>query len=307
MRLERIVSTQLKAQSWIKVLPCLFASYAMAAPADQASINCDNCANWNQAQAPFLLFGKSFYVGPKGLSVVLIDSGSGLILIDAGLPQSVSVVASNLQTLGYKVQEIRYILNSHAHFDHAGGIAALARMSGATVVASELGAQALRAGLPIASDPQFAYGESNRFPAVQGKIKVLQDGETLKLGNVQLKMLATPGHTPGGSTWAWQSCEKSICKQLVFADSLTPVSAPDFRFTDDTGQKMATFRASVAKVAAMRCDLIVSAHPDASELLERAAAGTLLQRDGCIDYAQRATKRLDARALDEQATPVKSQ
>jgi metallo-beta-lactamase class B len=85
------------------------------------------------------------------------------------------------------------------------------------------------------------------------------------------------------------------------------VSAPDFRFTDDTGQKMATFRASVAKVAAMRCDLIVSAHPDASKLLERAAAGTLLQRDGCIDYAQRATKRLDARALDEQATPVKSQ
>jgi metallo-beta-lactamase class B len=103
------------------------------------------------------------------------------------------------------------------------------------------------------------------------------------------------------STWTWQSCEKTTCKQLVFADSLNPVSAPDFRFTAAMGQKMSSFRASIARLAQLPCDLIVPAHPGLSQLFDHAAAGTLLQSKSCFDYANDAAQRVDARVQSEQS------
>jgi hypothetical protein len=119
--------------------------------------------NWSEPQPPIRLYGNSYYVGSAGLSSVLIDSGEGLILLDGTLPKNAPMIEANIRALGFKPADIKYILNSHAHFDHAGGIAALAKDSGATVVVSPSGAQALRAGHAVADDPQAADADGG-FP-----------------------------------------------------------------------------------------------------------------------------------------------
>ncbi|MEG2961800.1 MAG: MBL fold metallo-hydrolase, partial [Janthinobacterium sp.] len=138
-------------------------------------------AQWNRPQQPARIHGDTYYVGVGGLSVVLIDTRAGLILIDGALPQSVAAIKEHILELGFRLEDIKFILNTEAHFDHSGGIAALARDSGAQVVASPLGAEALRAGAVLAADPQA--GEIDPMPAVEN-VREIADGETLQLGDV---------------------------------------------------------------------------------------------------------------------------
>ena len=119
---------------------------------------CDDCPRWNAPREPFRIFGNSYFVGVADLSSVLIVSDNGMILVDGGLPQSAPLIDANIRKLGFKTENVRLIVNSHAHFDHAGGIAALQRASGGTVAMSAAGARALEQGLPTPDDPQYALG-----------------------------------------------------------------------------------------------------------------------------------------------------
>lgn len=276
------------------------------APADLKPVACDGCQEWNLPHAPFKLHGNSYYVGTDGLSSILIDTGQGLVLLDGALPQSAPLIAANIRALGFKLEDVKYIGMSHAHFDHAGGIAALVRMGGgkATVLATARGAEALRAGDAPADDPQADM--DGAFPPVKTAIKVLADGQTLRVGDTQLTIHATPGHTPGGSAWTWRSCEHQRCLDMVYADSLTPVSRDDFKFGPADSARVAEFRRTIAKVGALPCDIMVSAHPGFSGLFEREQrqranpASRALENPGaCRAYAEQANQRLDKRLQDE--------
>ncbi len=279
-----------------------------AEPSDIQPFACESCDEWNQPHAPFRLHGNSYYVGVEGLSAILIDTGAGLVLLDGGLPQSAPLIAANIRALGFRVEDVRWIGMSHAHFDHAGGIAALVRMSGgtATVMATARGAEALRAGDAPADDPQAGLGDN--FPPVKTPITVLADGASLQLGNTRLQLHATPGHTPGGSAWTWRSCEGDRCLDMVYADSLTPVPADGFRFGPADGPRVRQFRNTIDKIGALPCDLMVSAHPGASRLFEREQrqrsdpASRALETPGaCRAYAEQAHARLDQRLKEEAA------
>lgn len=274
------------------------------------AIVCDACAEWNLPSAPFRLFGNTYYVGVAGVSAVLITSEKGHILLDGGLPQSAPLIHDNIRALGFRTEEIRLIVNSHAHFDHAGGIAALQRRSNAEVAASAAGAKALSAGEPTADDPQYGFGhQANAFPPIP-RVRTVQDGEILHVGPLALTAHLTPGHTPGSTTWTWRSCEGPRCLDVVYADSLNPVAAPGYRFS--TGPKpggvAAMLRQSIATVAALPCDLVLSVHPDLVNLeqkqKERAAhpngPNPFVDPRGCRSYAQDAARRLDARLAEEQ-------
>jgi glyoxylase-like metal-dependent hydrolase (beta-lactamase superfamily II) len=256
-------------------------------------IACGDCAEWNAPREPYRVFGNTYYVGVQGLASVLIASDAGLILLDGGLPQSAPLIDENIRKAGFRTANIRLILNSHAHFDHAGGIAALQRASGAVVAASAAGARAIEQGGPTADDPQYALG--GKFPAVT-KVRVVSDGEVVRVGNLAVTAHLTPGHTPGSTTWSWRSCEGARCQDVVYADSLNPVSAPKFRFTGDATHPgtSAEFRRSIAKVAALPCDVLLTVHP-------AFAAG-----QSCRTYAAGAAKRLDDRIAEERLTPVAS-
>lgn len=288
-------------------LALVFAAALAAAPAspqsDTAPITCSSCTEWNTPVAPFRLFGDSYYVGVEGISAALIATPNGLILLDGDLPQSVPRITASIKALGYRVEDLKWILVSHAHYDHVGGIAALARISGAKVGASPLAAQALRSGKPPKDDPQGTPPNDVPFPAVKDVVGIA-DGGKITLGGITVTAHHTPGHTPGGTSWTWRSCEKTRCLDLVYADSLNPYSSDDFRFTADGGARIARFRRSIATIRALRCDLLVSVHPDNSSLFERQAArtkstNTLIDSTACRRYADTASARLDARVREE--------
>jgi metallo-beta-lactamase class B len=266
---------------------------------------CDNCDEWNKPREPFKVFGNTYFVGTDGLSAILIVGDAGLILLDGGLEQSAAVIDANIRKLGFKTQDIAVILNSHGHYDHAGGIAALQRASGAMVAASPSGADALRRGENTADDPQYGFGKAfNGFPPVKN-VKVIKDSETLSVGNLSITANFTPGHTPGSTTWTWKSCEGKECLNIVYADSISAVSADGFRFTDSP-ERVNAFRRSISRLGELPCDIVISTHPSATNLDEkikkRAAEKTgpdPFVDHGCKALAATAMKGLDARIAQE--------
>jgi metallo-beta-lactamase class B len=267
-----------------------------------AAKSCDACVAWNAPQEPFRIFGNTYYVGTAELSAILIAGDDGLLLLDAALPQSAPLIDRSIAALGFATTDIRLIVNSHTHFDHAGGIAALQRASGATVAASEPAAEALRAGKPNADDPQFTIAD-NGFPRVEN-VRVIGDGETLTVGNVEVTAHLTPGHTPGGTTWSWRSCEGERCVDVVYADSLNPVSADGFRFSD-SASLVAAYERSIETVETLPCDILLSPHPGffgMQEKLQRRGAGeadVFVNANACRVYAGAARTRLTQRLTEE--------
>lgn len=251
-------------------------------------------AEWLAPQPPEKIFGTSYLVGFGGLSVALIDTGDGLVLVDGALPQAAPAILANVRKLGFDAKDIKFILSTEPHYDHSGGLAALARDTGATVVASARGAEGLRAGMHAKDDPQLAYGGS--WPAVT-RPRVMKDGEVLKLGRTAITAHATPGHTMGSMSWSWQACEGKACKAIVFASSLNPVSADDYRYTAPSSAPIVKgFEASYKLMDGLACDILISAHPD------NAGAGRYNDKPGaCRTYVDRSRKLLAKRLADERA------
>lgn len=265
-------------------------------------------SEWNAPQQPFKVFGNTYYVGPHGLSSILIKTSHGLVLIDGDLPESAPRIEANIRALGLRVSDIRWILNSHAHGDHAGGIAQLQRASGAQVLASKAGAHAMELGGLDPDDPQ--YGLSPGYAPVH-HIRVVADGEVLHLGGVDITAHYTPGHTPGSTSWTWRSCEGGTCLNVVYADSLTALTNAHYRYLDSPAHPHSEedFRRSIATVAALPCDILLTPHPDASgfwDKVQQRKAGVrpdpLVDRTACKAYAAEAEKNLDALLQKERAS-----
>ena len=158
---------------------------------------CGDCAAWNKPREPFRVYGNTYYVGTDGLSALLVTGDAGHVLLDAGLSQSAALIDANIRKLGFKTEDIKLIAVSHGHFDHAGGVHALQRFTGATVVGSTSTAQALSRGENTPDDPQFAFGKPfNSFPAVKN-VRVVKDQEKLTVGKLSIVVHTIPGHAPG--------------------------------------------------------------------------------------------------------------
>jgi len=254
--------------------------------------------DWNEPAPPVRIQGNTYYVGTCGISSILVTGSAGHVLIDAGTEKGAELIADNIRALGFKVQDVRFILTSHEHFDHVGGVAKLMRMSGAILATSAAAARVLSTGKPGADDPQAGSIEGFE-PVITDRI--VTDGYEIRLGDLMLQAIATPGHTRGALSWRWVSCDGGVCRTIVYADSLTPVSNNAYRFSDHP-EVVAAFRKSIAKIAASPCDIIITPHPSASHLLERFAAGKpLLDEEGCRAYAESRTKLLDERLAKEAA------
>lgn len=253
---------------------------------------------WTKPAPPVRIHANTYMVGTCGISSILIVGSDGDILIDGGPEQAADLVAANIRALGYRVEDIKFILHSHEHPDHVGGIAKLQRLSGAMLISSVPARAVLESGIPSADDPQS--GTLKPFPpATVGRVIV--DGQEVRLGNLMLTAIATPGHTPGALSWRWVSCDGGVCRTIVYADSLSPVSSPAYRFSDHPAY-LASYRASIAKIAASPCEILITPHPSASQMPQRFALGKpLLDENACRDYAATLTKNLDERLGKEAA------
>ena len=273
--------------------------------AGQKTTPCASCTEWNKAQPPFRIFGNTYYVGTHGLSSVLITSAAGHVLIDGDLPESAGMIAENIRQLGFRITDVKLIVNSHVHFDHAGGIAELQRRSGAKVVVSEWSGRVLKNGGVGKGDPQ--HGTLRPVAAVKN-VTIFRDGESLHVGDISVTPHLTPGHTPGGTSWTWKSCQGKVCHDMVYADSLNPISGPGFRFSSnrDYPHAIEDFEKSFAFLETVPCDYLITAHPELSDLWvhldlreKGAKPDPLLESGACRRLAEGFREKLRQRLADE--------
>jgi metallo-beta-lactamase class B len=230
------------------------------------------------------------------------------VLIDGALPQSAPMIARHVQQLGFKMNDVKVILNSHAHFDHAGGIAELQKLSGAKVIASGGAAMVLRSGKVDRSDPQFEILDP--FPGVSN-VEALGARQSIQVGDLQLNVIHTPGHTPGGTSWRWQSCEAGRCLNIVYGDSLTAVSDDSFKYGGDARypKAAADMTASIKALAAAPCDILITAHPERSGLwsvIDEQGKGDrskLVGTSACKRYADESRAFFEKRLDRERSQP----
>ena len=256
---------------------------------------CPPCAEWNAATPPIRLFGNVHYVGTRGLSAILLTSSAGHILIDAGLPESAPRIMASIAALGYRVEDVRLIVTSHTHYDHVGGLAALKRASGAVVAARARAAATIERGTAGPEDPQFR--SALKFPPVPN-VRVIDDGDTLRVGDIVVTAHATPGHTAGGTSWSWRSCEKGECIDFVYADSQTPVSDDGYLFTRNP-TTLQDFERGFATLERLPCEVLLTPHPQASQLWERLEKNRLKDPEACRRYASNARQQLARRMAAE--------
>jgi metallo-beta-lactamase class B len=285
---------------------CLLVLAALASGQSGApASSCADCPVWNRPQQPFRVYGNTYYVGPHGLTSILLTSKSGHVLIDGALPESVPQIVANIRSLGFRIEDVKLIVNSHVHFDHGGGIAELQRLSGAKVAASPWSAEVLTKSGVGKGDPQFG---SIAPVALVPRADALRDGQTLRVGDIKLTAHFTPGHTPGGTSWTWKSCEGARCLSLVYSDSMTPVSSDGFRFSDSREYPTAVqdFEKSFAFLRTTPCDILLTSHPDASGLWQRLESrqrgvrpDAVVSPNACKELAERAAEQLRRRLESE--------
>jgi metallo-beta-lactamase class B len=283
-------------------LSAAWSAPAFAQPADDQKAWAEACKDsdeWDHPAPPFKVFGNTWFVGTCGIGSILVTGENGHILIDGGTEVGGPLIAANIERLGFDLRDIRFLLSSHEHYDHVGGLAYLQRATGAILMANSKAAPVLVSGITADDDPQA--GMHPPFPKIEVGGDV-EDGDTIDLGWLKITALATPGHTNGAMSWTWKSCEGDDCRTIVYADSLNPVSSDSYRFSDHPVY-VAAFRKALAKVAALDCDVLLTPHPSASGMRDKLVAGDLTSGTNCRDYTGVLGARLDARLAKEAAAP----
>lgn len=264
-------------------------------------ILCADNAGWNSPATPRQIFGNSWYVGTCGISAILITSPQGHILIDSGTEKAAPQVAANIEALGFQLQDVRLLLMSHEHHDHVGGMAYLQQLTAAPLYARAPADAVMRSGKNSRSDPQFL--ELSAMQPV-AKVTTIQNDHKVTLGSLQIQALATPGHTPGSTSWTWTSCDEKQCLNMAYIDSLTAISDDQYRYSDDNSHPgyLASFRTALKQISQLPCDILLTPHPGASAMWQRLDANPsqpLVNSNSCRDYAANASLRLDKRLAEE--------
>jgi metallo-beta-lactamase class B len=259
---------------------------------------CEGRDGWSDAAPPARLFGNSYYIGTCGITVLLITGPDGHIVIDAATEQAVPAILANIRALGFDPRDVKLLLGTHEHVDHMGGLAALKAATGGRLLVREPARGPLETGRVDADDPQHGIIPGLTPVGVDG---ILSDGVPVRLGSLRLTPVATPGHTAGGTSWHWQSCEGKRCLGIAYLDSLSAASRDDYRFADHPG-RVAPFRETFKRVRAMPGDMFLTAHPDFANFFARMAGKEpLIDRDAGRRLVHLMQRRLDDRLAREAA------
>ena len=211
---------------------------------------------WTAPFEPFQLIDNIYYVGTDGIAVYVIKTSQGLILMDTAMPQSTGMIKDNIAKLGFKVADIKIILNTHAHLDHTGGFAEIKKETGAQLIAGERDKPLLEGGYY----PGDEKNEDLAFPAVKVD-RAVKEGDNVTLGDTTLTAHATPGHSPGCTSWELTVKDGKENREVLFFCSGTValnrlVGQPTYPgIVDD-------YRATFAKAKAMKIDVLLGPHPE---------------------------------------------
>jgi len=218
---------------------------------------------WNTPIPPFQIAGNLYYVGAIEITSYLITTPQGHFLLDGGFVETAPRIERNIVQLGFKLSDVKYLLNSHAHCDHAGGLADLKKLTGAKFVASEGDADLLRKG----GHGDFRFGDKLLFPPIAPD-KIIRDGESLQLADQVMTAHLTPGHTRGTTTWTTKIQDGARTYNVVFVGSQ---SALDYKFVGQESYPgiAADFAKSFAVLKTLPCDIFLGSHGSFFHLVEK--------------------------------------
>jgi metallo-beta-lactamase class B len=227
-----------------------FAQAPVAAAANDAAMAAE-VKSWLEPAEPMQIVGPIYFVGTRGLGVYLIATSAGTILIDGAPAEAAPLIDASIRKLGFKPEEIRQLLITHAHFDHVGTLAHFKALSGAPVAVMAADIELLKSGGKL--DYLFADDPKLHFEGVAAD-RALQDGDTVQLGAVKLTAHHTPGHTRGCTTWTTTVDDhgRAYAVEIVGSTSVNPgtrlVNGPSYPGIADD------YRRSL--------DMLESLHPD---------------------------------------------
>ena len=211
---------------------------------------------WNTPTEPFKMIGNVYYVGTDGLASYLITSPQGHILVDTVMPESTAQIKASIEKLGFKVSDIKYLLNTHAHIDHTGGLAEMKQASGAQLVAGEADKPLLEGGYYPGAQEETALA----FPPVKVD-RTVREGDTVTSGDVALTAHETPGHSPGCTSWTFMvkdgDASRSVlifCSATVALNRLVPNPTYPGIVED--------YRKTFARAKEMKPDVLLAPHPE---------------------------------------------
>ena len=246
---ETAVLAGIISVKWTISCLILIASASLAvAQADPTS------RSWNQPVRPFRIAGNLYYVGATEVTAFLITTPKGHILLDGGFAETASQIERNVAQLGFNLHDVKFLLVSHAHFDHVGGLAELRKLTGASVVATAPDVELLRNG----GHGDFRFGDTLTFPPTKVD-RVIGDGESIEIGGQKMTARLTPGHTKGNTTWTMKISDGNSQYDVVFAGSL---SALDYRLIGAESYPgiAADYEKSFATMKTLPCDIFLSDH-----------------------------------------------
>ena len=171
---------------------------------------------WEEPSDPVRIAGPLYFVGTQGLGSYLFVTSEGNILFNTGMPSSGPMIVESIRKLGFKPEDIKLLINGHAHSDHAGALAFIKGLMGAQVAIMREDVQAIEDG----GKDDFHYGWDWKvmgFPPCKVD-RILRDGETITMGEVRLTAHHTPGHTRGATTWVAQLVADGRALTVVWPD-----------------------------------------------------------------------------------------
>jgi metallo-beta-lactamase class B len=209
---------------------------------------------WNQPVAPFRIIDNVYYVGASDISSFLITTPQGHILLEGGFAETAPLIEKSIRDLGFKPEDVKILLTSHAHFDHAGGLAELKKLTGAGIIVSQAEAKMLEQG----GKGDFHYGDQLPFPPVKAD-RIITDKEEIQLGGVVLTAHLTPGHTPGCTTWTMTTTHEGKSYDIVFMGS---ISIPGYTLTGNKHYPniAADHAQSFETLKSLPCDVFLAPH-----------------------------------------------
>lgn len=244
--------------------------------------------SWRQPVSPFPLADNSWYIGTGTISAVLVKTPQGAVLIDGGLPQAAKMLLQHMHELGVQPGDLKLILSSHAHIDHAGPLAEVKRVAGARVLGNAESAVLLARG----GSDDIHFGEGLTFPPVSVD-RIIMDGEVVELGGMRFTAHFTPGHTPGSTSWTWHDQHDGKTLRIAYVDSL---STPGYRLIGNPRYPhiVDDYRRTFAVVRALPCDLLLTPHADGSGWTPAVTAAPHPKPMTCRAYADGAEAKFDA-------------
>jgi metallo-beta-lactamase class B len=220
---------------------------------------------WNKPTEPFKIIDNVYYVGTDGLASYLITSPQGHILVDTVMPEATSQIKASIEKLGFKVTDIKYLLNTHAHIDHTGGFAELKQLSGAQMVAGEADKPLLEGGYY----PGAREVKELDFPPVKVD-RTVREGDTVTIGGVTVTARETPGHSPGCTSWMFNVKDGDATRSVIIFCSGTV--ALNRLVTNPTHTGIVDdYRKTFARAKELKADILLAPHPEMYKMPEKRA------------------------------------